>query len=120
MPTFAQAVFGPGVVIPINLFNQKFPGIFRNTGEGWERTDKDLTNFGNLVIHYSEYEFGGPDDLFLTTNRAPVTSEFEPTKNIDLNNIMYGVPEFQNWVNQVFPQVAPTFSFTLYAFGKFE
>ncbi len=120
MPTFAQAVLGIGVVIPVHLFNQVFPGIFRNTGRDWVRTDRDIPQLGNLVTYYSEHEDEGINELFLTTNRAANAEEFHPSPIIDLPDIMYGSAEFENWVNQVFPQQAWRFGLTLYVYSRFD
>lgn len=124
MSDIAYSVFGVGVVIPITIFNQVFPGYFTPEGHGggWIRTDKEMSSqvFGSLQVYFSEFEEEGTETLFLTTNKSYSAELFKPATKIDINRVIDGAPQLQQWVTQTFPSVAPNFGLTLYAYSKFE
>ena len=109
--------------MPVELFVQKFPNTFREVGNGlWfpiYLQDELSALLGSLRAYYSQDD-EGTTELFLTTNNSYLASEYHEARNIDVNRVMSGAAQFQNWVNQAFPQVASKFGLTLFTYSEHD
>lgn len=106
MPSYSNAVLGMGVVVPIEIFRLAFPG------------DLDELQLGPLSIYYPTYENDTARDVFLTTEGAFMTGEFEPILIENLNSVMVGADQLRAWVAQVFPELVQNFGLILYVYSS--
>lgn len=98
--------------------------MFRQIRDGeWKPTnyiDEFKDKLKSLRLYYSENVREEITNLFITTNTCYTAEEFKPNNHVDIDRGMIGTTEFQNWINQVFPEVASNFGLTLYAYSYFE